>query len=62
MKQCLQSLKKSRLENSIFIDIENDGFKLSSQRKEHHQNDLPEALEILKQFKTLQKLKKNSQT
>ena len=24
MKQCLQSLKKSRLENSIFIDIEND--------------------------------------
>ena len=24
MKQCLQSLKKSRLENGIFIDIEND--------------------------------------
>ena len=24
MKQCIQSLKKSRLENSIFIDIEND--------------------------------------
>jgi len=24
MKQCLQSLKKSRLENSVFIDIEND--------------------------------------
>ena len=44
----------------IFIDIENDGFKLSSQRKEHDQNDLPEASKVIKKFKKGQKIEKNT--
>ena len=39
----------------IFIDIENDGFKLSSQRKEHDQNDLPEASKVIKKFKKVRR-------
>ena len=39
----------------IFIDIENDGFMLSSQRKEHDQNDLPEASKVIKKFKKVRR-------
>ena len=44
----------------LFIDIENDGFKLSTQRKEHDQNDLPKALKLIKKFRSGEKLDKNS--
>lgn len=40
----------------LFIDIENDGFKLSKQRKEQKLNDLPEALKIIKKFKNQGKI------
>jgi len=43
----------------LFIDIENDGFKLSAQRKEHNQNDLPAALKLIKKFRNGQELDKN---
>jgi type I restriction enzyme M protein len=35
----------------LFIKIEDDGFELGSQRKESGKNDLPKAIEALKQFK-----------
>lgn len=35
----------------LFIKIENDGFALSAQRREVNQNDLPQALEIFKQWR-----------
>ncbi|MBX2965944.1 MAG: N-6 DNA methylase [Cyclobacteriaceae bacterium] len=35
----------------LFLKIENDGFDLGAQRREIEKNDLPEALEILTQYK-----------
>lgn len=41
--------KKSQ--HILFLKIENDGFDLGAQRREIDKNDLPEALEILTQYK-----------
>ena len=38
--------KGLNVQKVLFIDIENDGFKLSAQRKKHDKNDLPEALKM----------------
>ncbi len=35
----------------LFLKIENDGFDLGAQRREHDKNDLPEALRILHAYK-----------
>jgi type I restriction enzyme M protein len=44
----------------LFIKIENDGFDLGAQRRETpDKNDLPQALEILKEWKEKQKVKKD---
>ena len=43
-----KSLKKQKI---LFVDIQNDGFKLSKRRTEINNNDLPEALKIIKDFK-----------
>lgn len=40
----------------LFIKVENDGFSLSAQRRAIAQNDLPEALEIIEQYKTTGKI------
>ena len=40
--------KKS--DSILFVKIENDGFDLGAQRREIEKNDLPQALQILKQF------------
>lgn len=40
----------------LFIKIENDGFALSAQRREVNQNDLPQALEIFKQWRLGEKV------
>jgi type I restriction enzyme M protein len=42
----------------LFIKIENDGFSLGAQRRPIEQNDLPEALQAIEQFK-IQKLTDN---
>ncbi len=44
-----QLAKKSK--NILFLKVENDGFDLGAQRREHDKNDLPVALEILEAFK-----------
>lgn len=36
----------------LFLKIQNDGFDLGAQRREHSKNDLPLALEIIKKYKT----------
>ena len=36
----------------LFLKIQNDGFDLGAQRREHNKNDLPLALEIIKKYKT----------
>lgn len=41
--------KKSQ--HILFLKIENDGFDLGSQRREHYKNDLPLALECLNKYK-----------
>ena len=41
--------KKSK--HVLFLKIENDGFDLGAQRREHDKNDLPEALRILHAYK-----------
>jgi len=40
----------------LFIKIENDGFNLGAQRREIEKNDLPRALEILKEWKNNQSI------
>jgi type I restriction enzyme M protein len=40
----------------LFVKIENDGFALSAQRREVNQNDLPQALEIFKQWRLGEKV------
>lgn len=35
----------------LFIKVSNDGFDLGAQRREHKKDDLPQALEVLKEFK-----------
>ncbi|MBU0999102.1 N-6 DNA methylase [Patescibacteria group bacterium] len=36
----------------LFLKIQNDGFDLGAQRREHSKNDLPLALQIIKKYKT----------
>lgn len=38
--------------NFLFLKIQNDGFDLGAQRREHNKNDLPFALEIIKKYKS----------
>lgn len=35
----------------LFLKIQNDGYGLGAQRREHDKNDLPQALEIIKKYK-----------
>ena len=44
----------------LFAKVENDGFDLGAQRRKNEKNDLPNALEILKTWRKLQKVKKNT--
>jgi len=37
--------------NFLFVKIQNDGFDLGAQRREHSKNDLPLALQIIKKYK-----------
>ena len=37
-----------KTKNFLFLKIQNDGFDLGAQRREHSKNDLPLALEIIK--------------
>ena len=41
-----------RSKHILFVKINSDGFDLGAQRREHSKNDLPEALEIIKKWKS----------
>lgn len=41
-----------KTKNFLFVKIQNDGFDLGAQRREHSKNDLPLALEIIKKYKS----------
>ena len=41
-----------KTKNFLFLKIQNDGFDLGAQRREHSKNDLPLALEIIKKYKS----------
>lgn len=41
-----------KTKNFLFVKIQNDGFDLGAQRREHKKNDLPLALEIIKKYKS----------
>lgn len=47
----LDRQKARESENILFIKIQNDGYDLGAQRREITKNDLPEALDIINQFK-----------
>lgn len=40
-----------KTKNFLFLKIQNDGFDLGAQRREHNKNDLPLALEIINKYK-----------
>lgn len=40
-----------KTKNILFLKIQNDGFDLGAQRREHDKNDLPLALKIIKEYK-----------
>ncbi|MDX9913945.1 MAG: N-6 DNA methylase [Candidatus Moranbacteria bacterium] len=40
-----------KTKNFLFLKIQNDGFDLGAQRREHNKNDLPLALEVIKKYK-----------
>jgi type I restriction enzyme M protein len=40
-----------KTKNILFLKIQNDGYDLGAQRREHDKNDLPLALEIIKKYK-----------
>jgi len=40
-----------RTKEILFLKISNDGYDLGAQRREHDKNDLPQALEIIKEYK-----------
>ncbi|NCA93655.1 MAG: methyltransferase domain-containing protein [Sphingobacteriia bacterium] len=42
-----------KTKNFLFVKIQNDGFDLGAQRREHNKNDLPFALEIIKKYKSV---------
>ena len=42
-----------KTKNFLFLKIQNDGFDLGAQRREHSKNDLPLALGIIKKYKSL---------
>ena len=44
-----------RMDEVLFLKIENDGFSLGKQRREVDKNDLPEALEVLEAWKKSEK-------
>ncbi|MFC1700867.1 N-6 DNA methylase [Patescibacteria group bacterium] len=48
-----------KTKNFLFLKIQNDGFDLGAQRREHNKNDLPLALEIIKKYKTSLNYDKN---
>jgi len=48
-----------KTKNFLFLKIQNDGFDLGAQRREHSKNDLPLALEIIKKYKSVLKDGKN---
>lgn len=50
-------VKKTK--NILFLKIQNDGFDLGAQRREHDKNDLPLALKIIKKYKSALKESKN---
>jgi type I restriction enzyme M protein len=41
-----------KTKNFLFLKIQNDGFDLGAQRREHSKNDLPLASEIIKKYKS----------
>ncbi|QQS15895.1 MAG: N-6 DNA methylase [Candidatus Moraniibacteriota bacterium] len=41
-----------KTKNFLFVKIQNDGFDLGAQRREHNKNDLPLALEVIKKYKS----------
>jgi type I restriction enzyme M protein len=41
-----------KTKNFLFLKIQNDGFDLGAQRREHDKNDLPLASEIIKKYKS----------
>jgi len=41
-----------RMDQILFVNIQNDGFGLGAQRREINENDLPGAIEIISKFKT----------
>ncbi|MBU1349690.1 N-6 DNA methylase, partial [Patescibacteria group bacterium] len=41
-----------KTKNFLFLKIQNDGFDLGAQRREHNKNDLPLASEIIKKYKS----------
>lgn len=48
-----------KTKNILFLKIQNDGYDLGSQRREHNKNDLPLALEVIKKYKSALKDGKN---
>ena len=48
-----------KTKNIMFLKIQNDGFDLGAQRREHDENDLPLALEIIRRFKSTLKEGRN---
>lgn len=48
-----------KTKNILFLKIQNDGFDLGAQRREHDKNDLPLALEVVKKYKQALKDDKN---
>lgn len=40
-----------KTKNILFLKIQNDGFDLGAQRREHNKNDLPVALKVIKKYK-----------
>jgi len=49
-----------KTKNILFLKIQNDGYDLGAQRRKIDKNDLPQALEIIKEYKTALKENKKS--
>lgn len=62
VKTCILLFDKAlsrKAKDQLFIKIQNDGYGLGAQRRKIDENDLPEALKIIKKYKTA--LKNNKQ-
>lgn len=53
----LDRKRASENDEILFYKVENDGFDLGAQRRKIPRNDLPEALEVIKQWKESKKVK-----